>query len=148
MKIQVQVINKSENALPDYETAGAAGLDIRAYIPVQYHLMPGERILVPTGLYVAIPEGYELQIRSKSGIAHKQGVIVLNQPGTIDSDYRGEIKALLINTSKHETFTINDGDRICQMVLKKVEQLKWIQVTKLPDTVRGEGGFGSTGIRS
>lgn len=143
-KIKVEILNRSEHSLPAYETAGAAGMDLKAYVPVSFNLQPGQRILVPTGVFVAIPEGYEIQIRSRSGMAYKHGVIVLNSPGTIDSDYRGEIKLLLLNTSD-QAYQINDGDRLGQMVLKKVEQIEWVPVEKLSDTERGAGGFGSTG---
>jgi dUTP pyrophosphatase len=144
-KIKVFVVNKSEHALPAYETAGAAGLDLRAYIPNDYQLLPAQRILVPTGIFIAVPDGYEVQIRSRSGLAYKHGVIVLNAPGTIDSDYRGELNLLLLNTG-NEVFTIRDGDRLGQMVLKKVEKLEFVEVKKLSVTERNEKGFGSTGV--
>ncbi|MEL6284623.1 MAG: dUTP diphosphatase [Pseudomonadota bacterium] len=132
--------------LPRYETAGAAGLDVRAAVPSDAPLVlaPGARAMVPTGLSVAIPEGFELQMRPRSGLAAKHGVTCLNSPGTIDSDYRGELKVILINHGA-EPFTINRGERIGQLVLAPVTRLDWALVEMLPDTGRGEGGFGSTG---
>lgn len=132
--------------LPRYETAGAAGLDVRAAVPSDAPLVlaPGARAMVPTGLSVAIPEGFELQMRPRSGLAAKHGVTCLNSPGTIDSDYRGELKVILINHGT-EPFTINRGERIGQLVLAPVTRLDWALVETLPDTGRGEGGFGSTG---
>lgn len=132
--------------LPAYETLGAAGMDVRAAYAEgdAFELKPGERTMVPTGLSVAIPEGYEIQMRPRSGLAAKHGLTCLNSPGTIDSDYRGELKVILINHS-NETFTISRGERIGQMVLAPVTRLVWEQVDSLPETARGEGGFGSTG---
>lgn len=132
--------------LPAYETEGAAGMDVRAACPEgeSMALEPGERAMVPTGLSVAIPEGYEIQMRPRSGLAAKHGITALNSPGTIDCDYRGELKVILINHGQ-ETFTIQRGERIGQMVLAPVTHIAWAEVDTLPETVRGEGGFGSTG---
>lgn len=132
--------------LPAYETDGAAGMDVRAAYPEAgpFELKPGERTMVPTGLSVAIPEGYEIQMRPRSGLAAKHGLTCLNSPGTIDSDYRGELKVILINHGA-ETFTISRGERIGQMVLAPVTHIAWERVDSLPETIRGEGGFGSTG---
>ncbi len=132
--------------LPSYETDGAAGMDIRAAYPdgEPFELKPGERTMIPTGLSVAIPEGFEIQMRPRSGLAAKHGLTCLNSPGTIDSDYRGELKVILINHGS-ETFTISRGERIGQMVLAPVTRIAWESVETLPETVRGEGGFGSTG---
>jgi dUTP pyrophosphatase len=148
MSVKVQVVSNTTNELPLYETSGSAGLDVRAnYISqgIEYStvLEPGARILVPTGLSVAIPEGYEIQVRPRSGIALKNGVTVFNAPGTIDSDYRGEVKVILHNASD-EPFVINHGERIAQLVLAKVEQVTWDRVLILDNTSRGKGGFGST----
>jgi dUTP pyrophosphatase len=142
--IQVSIVNKSNNPLPDYATSGSSGVDIRAHLEHPVTLQPSERTLIPTGLFVAIPGGYEIQIRPRSGLAIKQGITCLNTPGTIDADYRGEVKVILINLST-EAQTIQPGDRIAQMVLQKVEQLQWLAVETLDATDRGEGGFGSTG---
>ena len=144
MPIQVSIVNKSNNPLPDYATSGSSGVDIRAHLEHPVTLQPSERTLIPTGLFVAIPGGYEIQIRPRSGLAIKQGITCLNTPGTIDADYRGEIKVILINLST-EAQTIQPGDRVAQMVLQKVEQLQWLAVETLDATYRGEGGFGSTG---
>lgn len=143
-RIQVSIINKSNNPLPDYATSGSSGVDIRAHLEHPVTLQPSERTLIPTGLFVAIPGGYEIQIRPRSGLAIKQGITCLNTPGTIDADYRGEIKVILINLST-EAQTIQPGDRVAQMVLQKVEQLQWLAVETLDNTERGAGGFGSTG---
>ncbi|TDO26945.1 dUTP diphosphatase [Sediminibacterium goheungense] len=142
--IQVSIVNKSNNPLPDYATSGSSGVDIRAHLEHPVTLLPSERTLIPTGLFVAIPRGYEIQIRPRSGLAIKQGITCLNTPGTIDADYRGEIKVILINLST-EAQTIQPGDRIAQMVLQKIEQLQWQAVETLDTTERGTGGFGSTG---
>ena len=142
--IDINIINKSDNPLPSYATLGAAGMDIHANLVTPVILSPLERLLIPTGLYVAIPENYEIQIRPRSGLAFKQGVTCLNTPGTIDSDYRGEIKVLLINLS-NEHQQINHGDRIAQMILAKTEKAKFNAVDHLSETQRGEGGFGHTG---
>lgn len=143
-QIRIPVINKSTNEHPAYATQGASGMDIRASIEESVVLKPLERSLVPTGLFVEIPQGYEIQIRPRSGLAIKQGITCLNTPGTIDADYRGEIKVILINLSAEEQ-TIQPGDRIAQMVLQKVEKIEWHITDKLADTERGTGGFGSTG---
>jgi dUTP pyrophosphatase len=146
--IEVRVVNQSNNPLPQYETEGAAGMDVRAKLDSSVFLEPGERVLIKTGLYVEIPKGYEIQVRPRSGLAFKNGITVLNSPGTIDSDYRGEIGVILINHDDNgNTFTINNGDRIGQLVLKEVEKVVWKPVLVLSDTARGEGGYNSTGIR-
>ena len=142
--MKVAIINKSNNALPSYETSASAGLDIRAFIEEKLTLSPGERKLIKTGLFLEIPEGYEAQVRPRSGLALKNGITVLNSPGTIDADYRGEIGVILINHSS-EIFEINSGDRIAQLVFAKVEQAVWFETESLNETERGEGGFGSTG---
>lgn len=142
--MKVQVINKSKHALPEYATVASAGLDVKANIEEPIVLKPMERVLVPTGLYIALPVGYEAQIRPRSGLAIKKGITVLNSPGTIDADYRGEICIILVNLSS-EDFVINDGERIAQMVIAKHEQAKWDEVEILESTERGEGGFGHTG---
>jgi dUTP pyrophosphatase len=144
MLTEVQIVNKSHHPLPQYATSGASGLDLRAFLSVPILLQPMERILVPTGLYLAMPENWEAQIRPRSGLAIKQGLTCLNTPGTVDADYRGEIKVILINLST-EIQTINDGDRIAQMVFMQVEKIKWSEVNNLEETERGSGGFGHTG---
>ena len=143
-KIKVRVINQSNNLLPEYATEGAAGMDIRANIDGPIVLQPMERFLVPTGLFIELPPGYEAQVRPRSGLAVKQGITCLNSPGTIDSDYRGEVRVILINLS-HEDQTIHHGDRIAQMVIHPVEQIKWKTVKKIGETKRNDGGFGHTG---
>lgn len=142
--IQIKIINHSNNPLPEYATLGSSGMDIRASLSESLVLQPMARDLVPTGLFVEIPLGYEIQIRPRSGLAIKQGITCLNTPGTIDADYRGEIKVILINLSS-EPQTILPGDRIAQMVLQRVEQIQWVPATELGASERGEGGFGSTG---
>ncbi len=142
--MQIEIINRSKHALPAYETAQAAGMDLRANIDETINLGPLERALVPTGLYMALPVGYEAQVRPRSGLAAKQGVTVLNSPGTIDADYRGEIKVILVNLS-NTTVHIQDGDRIAQMVVARYVQAEWLEVEILETTERGAGGFGSTG---
>jgi len=144
MNIKVEIINKSQNDLPQYETVNSSGLDLRASLENDFVLKPLERALIPTGLFVSIPEGYEAQVRPRSGLAFKYGLTVLNTPGTIDADYRGEIKVILVNLS-NDNFTIQDGERICQLVFAKVEQVDWIPVEVLDATERGAGGFGHTG---
>ena len=144
--IEVEIINQSAFELPAYATEGAAGLDIRANITEPIVLAPLERQLIATGLFVAIPLGYEIQIRPRSGLAFKHGITVLNTPGTIDADYRGEIKVLLVNLS-NSPFTVEPGERVAQMVLAKHEVLSWKTTHELPSTERGAGGFGSTGIK-
>ena len=140
----VKIINRSANLLPDYATQGSSGMDVRANIEAPVVLQPMERMLVPTGLFVEIPMGYEAQMRPRSGLAIKQGITCLNSPGTIDADYRGELKVILINLSA-EPQTINNGDRIAQMVFQKVERVILELVETINDTQRGEGGFGHTG---
>ena len=145
-KIKVRVINRSENPLPEYGTIGAAGMDIRASLKEPMTLAPMQRALVPTGLFIEIPEGYECQLRPRSGLALKKGISLVNTPGTIDADYRGEIGVILINLSD-EPFVINNGERICQMVFNRYTQAEWLQVESLEATDRGDGGFGHTGIK-
>ena len=142
--MQVKVINKSKHPLPQDETIGSAGMDIRAHIEEAITLAPLERVLVKTGLFVEIPLGYEIQVRPRSGLAFKKGITVLNSPGTIDADYRGEIGVLLVNLSS-EPFVIEDGERIAQLVLASHEQAQWQEVDILEESNRGQGGFGSTG---
>jgi dUTP pyrophosphatase len=142
--MKVKIINKSHHPLPEYATPFSAGVDLRANIDKPVTLAPLERTLVPTGLYIELPQGYEAQIRPRSGLALKHGLTVLNSPGTIDADYRGEIRVILINLS-NENFVINDGERICQMVIAEHAQVKWEEVDFINDTERGSGGFGHTG---
>ena len=142
--MRVKIINKSNNQMPAYETASSAGMDLRAFIDADIVLKPFERKLIPTGLYIELPDGYEAQIRPRSGLAIKSGITVLNSPGTIDADYRGEIKVILINLSDTD-FTIKSGDRICQMVIAKHEKAEFIEVETISETERGAGGFGHTG---
>lgn len=140
----VKIINQSGNPLPQYETAGSAGMDLRANVDAPLNLQPLERILVPTGIFIELPHGYEAQIRPRSGLAVKKGLTLVNTPGTIDSDYRGEIKVIVINLSPHVQ-TIETGERIAQMVITRYEQIQWQEVTELTVSERGAGGFGSTG---
>lgn len=142
--MEVAVINTSQNNLPAYETLSSAGMDVRAALTEAVTLQPLDRKLIPTGLFLEIPHGYEVQVRPRSGLAYKNGVTVLNAPGTIDADYRGEVGVLLVNLS-NEPFTIASGDRIAQLVVAKVEQIEWKPTSQLSETERGEGGFGSTG---
>ncbi|WP_419699732.1 dUTP diphosphatase [Mucilaginibacter sp. NFX135] len=142
----IRIINKSKNSLPAYETAHAAGMDLRADIEETVQLKPMERKLIPTGLYIELPVGFEAQIRPRSGLAFKHGIGIVNSPGTIDADYRGEIKVLLINFST-EIFEINNGDRIAQMVVARHETVNWDEVEVLNETTRGEGGFGHTAVK-
>ena len=143
--MKVKVVNKSNNALPAYETKNSAGMDLRAYLPDgPVILQPMQRALIPTGLYIEIPEGYEGQVRPRSGLAIKYGITVLNTPGTIDADYRGELKQILINLSD-QPFVINNGDRIAQIVFARCEQAEMVEVEELSETERGVGGFGHTG---
>lgn len=150
--MKVQIVNKSSNPLPEYSTEYSAGMDLRANLKDEegndkvISIVPGERVLIPTGLYLSIPYGYEGQIRSRSGLAIKYGITVLNTPGTIDADYRGEICVCLINHSKH-SFKIHHGDRIAQIIFSKVEQAILVEVSELVNTKRGTGGFGHTGIK-
>ena len=142
--MKVKVINRSAYDLPQYETAQAAGLDVRANITESITLGPLERALVPTGLFIELPEGYEMQVRPRSGLAIKHGITLLNTPGTIDADYRGEIGVIMVNLS-NDPFVINDGERICQMVVAQYQQIEWQTVESLDETERGAGGFGHTG---
>lgn len=143
--MKVRIINKSEHQMPEYATAMSAGMDLRANLPDgDVELRPLERRLIPTGLHIALPDGYEAQIRPRSGLAAKYGVTVLNTPGTIDADYRGEIKVILVNLS-NETFMVKNGERVCQMVIAKYEKVEWEETDNLDDTERGDGGFGHTG---
>jgi len=142
--IKVGIKNISNNEIPEYATVGSSGLDLRAWITEPIVLKPLERYLVPTGLFIEIPEGYEAQVRPRSGLAIKQGLSCLNSPGTIDSDYRGELKVIMVNLS-NDTQTIESGNRIAQIVFQKVEKIEWDIKDALSDTVRGDGGFGHTG---
>ena len=142
--MKVQIINKSHHQLPAYATALSAGMDIRANLSEPVVIKPLERKLIPTGLYIALPEGYEAQMRPRSGLALKHGITLLNTPGTIDADYRGEIGVILVNLSS-EPFVVNDGERICQMVIASYQHVEWEPVEVLTETERGEGGFGHTG---
>lgn len=142
--IEIKIINTSSNLLPEYATNGSSGMDIRANLDSPKTLQPLERALIPTGLFMEIPQGYEVQVRPRSGLAIKQGITCLNTPGTIDADYRGEIKVILINLSQQEQ-VINHGDRVAQLVVQKVEQAIWLPVQELEVTERNAGGFGHTG---
>lgn len=142
--MKVKIVNHSKHALPEYQTPLSAGLDIRANLEESVTLRPLERAMIPTGLFVELPEGCEMQIRPRSGLAAKHGITVLNSPGTIDADYRGEIKVILVNLS-NEPFTIESGERIAQMIVARYEQIEWLPVEELGATERGAGGFGSTG---
>ena len=143
--MNVQIINKSKHPTPSYETDGAAGMDLRANIEESITLKPLERAIVKTGLFIALPVGFEAQVRPRSGLAAKKGITVLNSPGTVDADYRGEIGVILVNLSK-EDFVVNDGERIAQLVIAKHERVTWQEVEILSETERGSGGFGSTGV--
>jgi dUTP pyrophosphatase len=144
MAVKIKIVNASNNPLPEYATEGASGVDLRADLIAPISFQPLERKLVPTGLYIELPLGFEAQVRPRSGLAIRQGITCLNSPGTIDSDYRGEIKIVLVNLSA-EIQIINPGDRIAQMVVQKVERISWEEVTVLTETARNSGGFGSTG---
>jgi dUTP pyrophosphatase len=144
-EVLIKIINQSDNSTPSYATVGSSGMDIRANLLSSLTLQPLQREMVPTGLFIELPEGYEAQVRPRSGLANKQGITCLNSPGTVDSDYRGEIKVILINLSNEEQ-SIQHGDRIAQIVISKVERAKWKVVQQLNHTQRGEGGFGHTGI--
>ncbi len=144
--MQIEIINKSKHQLPAYETPLSAGVDLRANIDDKIVLKPLERALVKTGLFIALPEGFEAQVRPRSGLAYKKGITVLNSPGTIDADYRGEVGVILVNLS-NEDFVVEDGERIAQMVVAKCEQAEFVEVNELSETERGEGGFGSTGVK-
>jgi dUTP pyrophosphatase len=143
--MNIRIINRSKNSLPSYETLHSAGMDLRADLESSVRLNPMERKLIPTGLHIELPEGFEAQIRPRSGLAFKHGISIVNSPGTIDADYRGEIKVLLINLS-NEPFEINTGDRIAQMIVAKHEKVDWHEVEVLNETSRGAGGYGHTGI--
>lgn len=143
--MKIQIVNKSKHDLPQYATSQSAGMDLRANLSEPVTLAPMERKLIPTGLFMALPQGYEAQVRPRSGLAIKKGITVLNSPGTIDADYRGEICVILVNLSS-ESFVVNDGERVAQMVIAKHEQAEWVDVETLDDTERGAGGFGHTGV--
>ena len=143
--MNVQIINKSKHQTPSYETEGSAGMDLRANIEESITLKPLERTIVKTGLFIALPVGFEAQVRPRSGLAAKKGITVLNSPGTVDADYRGEIGVILVNLSNDE-FVINDGERIAQLIIAKHERVNWQEVETLNETERGAGGFGSTGV--
>lgn len=143
--MKVKVINKSKHALPNYETIASAGMDLRANIDESIILKPLERAIVKTGLFMELPVGFEAQVRPRSGLAAKKGITVLNSPGTIDADYRGEIGVILVNLSNND-FEIQDGERVAQMVVAKHEQIQWVDTVELENSDRGEGGFGSTGV--
>jgi len=144
--ITIKVVNQSNHPLPEYATDHSAGMDLRANLKEPIVLKPLERVLVPTGLFIELPQGHEAQIRPRSGMAFKHGLTVLNSPGTIDADYRGELKVLLVNLS-NDNFTINDGERIAQMVIARHETIEWYAVMQLEETKRGAGGFGHTGTK-
>ena len=145
-QLHVDIVNKSHHPLPAYATEGSAGMDVRAFLSSPVTLLPGERALIPTGLYIALPQGYECQIRPRSGLAIKHGISLVNSPGTVDADFRGEIGVIVINHSG-EPFTINDGERICQMVIAAYSRVAWNRVESLDDTERGAGGFGHSGVK-
>ena len=142
--MNIKIVNKSPHLLPEYATAYSAGMDLRAHLEQPVVLKPLQRAMIPTGIYIQLPEGYEAQIRPRSGLAAKHGIGIVNSPGTIDADYRGEIRVILVNLS-NENFTINDGERICQMVIAQHARVEWKLVEELDETERGEGGFGHTG---
>jgi dUTP diphosphatase len=144
--MQIKIINTSSHELPNYETISSAGMDLRANIAESIVLKPLERTIVKTGLFIELPIGFEAQVRPRSGLAAKKGITVLNSPGTVDADYRGEIGVILVNLS-NENFTIENGERVAQLVIAKHERAEWIQVEELSETSRGEGGFGSTGVK-
>lgn len=144
--MQIKIINTSSHELPNYETIASAGMDLRANIAESIVLKPLERTIVKTGLFIELPIGFEAQVRPRSGLAAKKGITVLNSPGTVDADYRGEIGVILVNLS-NENFTIENGERVAQLVIAKHERAEWIQVEELSETSRGEGGFGSTGVK-
>jgi dUTP pyrophosphatase len=144
MSFEVRILNQSSNPLPAYATSGSSGMDLRANLQEPVILKPLERSLIPTGLFIELPEGFEAQVRPRSGLAIKQGLTCLNSPGTVDADYRGELKVIIINLSNEEQH-INHGDRIAQMVIQKVEQVEWLLVQDISETQRGTGGFGHTG---
>ena len=143
-QVSIKVVNQSDNDIPQYATSGSAGMDLKANLKEPVNLKPLQRQVIPTGLFIELPDGYEAQVRPRSGMANKQGITCLNSPGTVDSDYRGEIKIILINLSDSEQ-TIQHGDRIAQLIIAKVEKAKWELVHQLNNSTRGEGGFGHTG---
>jgi len=144
--MKIQIINKSQHPLPNYETIASAGMDLRANLSASITLKPLERAIVKTGLFIELPIGYEAQVRPRSGLAAKKGVTVLNSPGTVDADYRGEIGVILVNLS-NEDFVVENGERIAQLIIAQHERAEWIEVAELSETSRGEGGFGSTGVK-
>lgn len=144
--MQIKIINKSNHSLPHYETGASAGMDLRANISDSVTLQPLERAIIKTGLFIELPVGFEAQVRPRSGLAAKKGITVLNAPGTVDADYRGEIGVILVNLS-NEAFTVENGERIAQLVIAKHERAEWVSVEELSETSRGEGGFGSTGVK-
>ena len=144
--MQIKIINKSNHELPNYETIASAGMDLRANISEPITLKSLERTIVKTGLFIELPIGFEAQVRPRSGLAAKKGITVLNSPGTVDADYRGEIGVILVNLS-HEDFVIENGERIAQLIIAKHERAEWLEVLELSETSRGEGGFGSTGVK-
>ncbi len=144
--MKVKIVNQSQHALPNYETIASAGMDLRANLTEPVILKPLERAIIKTGLYIELPIGYEAQVRPRSGLAAKKGITVLNSPGTVDADYRGEIGVILVNLS-NEDFTVENGERIAQLVIAKHERAEWLEVDVLSETSRGEGGFGSTGTK-
>lgn len=146
MAITINIINRSKHSLPSYQTDSAAGMDLKADLQDPVEIKPLERALIPTGLYIELPKGYEAQIRPRSGLAIKHGISLLNTPGTIDADYRGEIKIIIVNLS-NETYTVKDGDRIAQMIIAKHEKVSWNETMELAATAREDGGFGSTGSK-
>jgi dUTP pyrophosphatase len=146
LKMQIKIINKSNHELPNYETIASAGMDLRANIEEPITLKSLERTIVKTGLFIELPIGYEAQVRPRSGLAAKKGITVLNSPGTVDADYRGEIGVILVNLS-NEDFVIENGERIAQLIIAKHERAEWLEVNELSETSRGEGGFGSTGVK-
>lgn len=144
--MNIKIINKSQHPLPNYETIASAGMDLRANLTESITLNPLERAIVKTGLFIELPIGYEAQVRPRSGLAAKKGVTVLNSPGTVDADYRGEIGVILVNLS-NEIFVVENGERIAQLIIAKHERAEWVETTELSETARGEGGFGSTGVK-
>lgn len=143
--MEVKVINKSKHRLPEYQTPGSAGMDLKADIDEPIVIKPFERVLISTGIYIALPIGYEAQLRPRSGLACKYGITLANSPATIDSDYRGEVKVCLINLSNNN-FVVNPGERIAQMIVARYDNVEWVEVTQLDETERGDGGFGHTGV--
>jgi dUTP pyrophosphatase len=144
--MKIKIVNTSDNPLPEYETKGSVGLDLRAHLQEPVMMKPLQRALIPTGLYIELPDGHEAQIRPRSGLALKKGLTCLNSPGTVDSDYRGELKIIMINLS-NETTVVNTGERIAQLIISKIERVKLHEVDELSETERGEGGFGHTGVK-